>query len=101
MSIPDLIEKIFSGGAIAIMAVLLAGVLFVVLVKMPKWLDARDELAARERALFLKAIQDLSSKAEMALDRNTEAINKLESAVEKLERRLDDHDRMLERMQRD
>jgi len=98
LSIETLIEKIFNGGAIAIMAVLLAGVLYIVLVKMPKWLDARDALTANERALFLRAIQDLSSKAETALDRNTDAINKLESAVEKLERRLDDHDRLLERI---
>lgn len=98
MNLETLIEKVFNGGAIAIMAVLLAGVLYIVLVKMPKWLDARDAMTASERALFLRAIQDLSSKAETALDRNTDAINKLESAVEKLERRLDDHDRLLERI---
>ena len=98
MNLETLIEKVFNGGAIAIMAVLLAGVLYIVLVKMPKWLDARDAMTASERALFLRAIQDLSSKAETALDRNTDAINKLESAVEKLERRLDDHDRLLEKV---
>ena len=101
MSIEAFFKLIIDGGAIVMMAALLAGVLYVVLVKMPKWLDARDKLSAQERALFLTAIKELSSKAETALDRNTGAINKLESAVEKLERRLDDHDRLLEKVRHD
>ena len=55
-------------------------------------------MQTKERTTTIATIERVATKASEALDRNTAAISKLESAVEKLESRLDDHDRMLERV---
>lgn len=49
----------------------------------------------KERTATMDSIKEMVNKASDAIDRNTAAVSKLETAVQKLEIRLDEHDQIL------
>lgn len=52
-------------------------------------------LQFKERSESRNSLESLTKAVQGTVNSNTQALTKLESAVEKLERRLDEHDRIL------